>query len=858
MTSDAEIYPRLDGWVFTDRTADITSWYIDFATGSNANDGHSWATPVADFSNVLARARADYTATQRKQYVFVPSKPGVTQIIPKTYSLSTTDQTISYFTLDFPCVIQGAGRRENVSLGLSRYPSSTGSLKAGIFKIAHADAAMRNLTLTGMTACKYTYPLRITAGAFDNCIFTKNTNGDYDMLDGSIVLSGSGMITNCLVADNTMRTTQHAAYTSGIYMSGGLVTHSTICSNKCANKTLGGGVYMVGGTLRNSLIYANEAIQNASGVYTVPAANCLIENCTIADNTTKAGTAYTVYGLRATGSTAAKKTIVRNTIVYGNSGNTAGSENTMNLYRNSATYVELYNNLSTTAFEDSATTSGNVIGDPRFTDVAARDYTIGFSAAVDAGQAQDWMATGTDLAFGPRVRGAAVDIGAYEYIPSAELDASCTVATLLPASGASTRLSAVATGGTAPYSYRWLVDGAVIAEGADKATYDYVFPGGNHIVSLVVTDAAGASVVREGGGVVTVYVPETYVAMDGTNTEPYDTPAKAARSLPDALNLTAAGGTVTILPGKYALASQILFSRANITVRSTDGPGNTVFDVAPGVSAANLTASGAVLEGITLQGFNATAVAFMASGGIVTNCVIRRGTGRAVNFGNSGTIAGCTIEGVTNAAEVIYVSTKQAGSGSVLFDHCRITDNRTTGNYCWVLYIHDQGFTLRNCLFARNCADKSPPIRLHTSQIPGSRVFESCTFADNVGTGWMSIENNTTGASITFRNNVWVGNRTTAGALMPIGAGGWLLASNCVVDGESHTTGTYTDVTTTDDPGLKRDYSPRSGSPCIDKGLHQSWMDTALDLSGNPRILYKAVDIGAFERRQTGTIIQLR
>ena len=147
---------------------------------------------------------------------------------------------------------------------------------------------------------------------------------------------------------------------------------------------------------------------------------------------------------------------------------------------------------------------------------------------------------------------------------------------------------------------------------------------------------------------------------------------------------------------------------------------------------------------------------------------------------------------------------------------------------------------------------------VHTSQITGSRVFESCTFADNVGTGWMSIENNTTGASITFRNNVWVGNRTTAGALMPIGAGGWLLASNCVVDGESHTTGTYTDVTTTDDPGLKRDYSPRSGSPCIDKGLHQSWMDTAVDLDGNPRILYKAVDIGAFERRQTGTIIQLR
>ena len=854
--SDCAISPRLDGWVFPDRAADITSWYVDFANGSNANDGHSWATPVADFSNVLARARADYTATQRKQYVFVPDKGGATQTIPKTYNLSTTDQTICYFTLNFPVVIQGASRRENVRLSFARYPSSTGSLKAGIFKIAHAEAAMRNLTLTGMTACKYTYPLRITAGTFDNCIFTKNTNGDYDMLNGSIVLSGSGLVTNCLVTDNTMRTTTYAAYTSGIYMDGGLVTHSTICSNKCANKTLGGGVYMTGGTLRNSLVYANEAIQNASGVYTVPAANCLIENCTIADNMTKSGTSYTVYGLNATGSAVAKKTIVRNTIVYGNSGNTPDSVNSMNLYRNSATYVELYNNLSTTAFEDSATTSGNVIGDPRFTDAAARDYTIEFSAAVDAGQPQDWMATGTDLACGPRIRGAGVDIGAYEYIPSAELDASCTVSTLLPASGATTRLAATATGGTAPYSYRWLVNGVVIAEGADKAVYDYVFPGGNNSVSLVVTDAASDSVVREAPGVITVYVPETYVATDGSDTEPYDTPAKAARNVNDAFNLTAAGGTMHVLPGDYTLGAQLKYSRANVAVRSTEGPERTIFTVAPAVAAVNLATSGAVFDGITLQGFSATAIACMSNGALVTNCVIRRGSGMAVDFGAYGTLVDCVIEGVTNSSQVLYAETGRSGSGSVLLNRCRITDNRSTTTY--VFYFRNQGFTLRNCLFARNYADKAEPIRLHTSQITGSRIFESCTFADNVGTAWMWVENNNSSRSITFRNNVWAGNKTTGGAVMAIGAGGWLIANNCVVDARNDTTGTWTNITTTDDPGLKRDYSPRSDSPCIDKGLHQSWMDTALDLSGNPRILHKAVDIGAFEYRQTGTILSLR
>ena len=59
----------------------------------------------------------------------------------------------------------------------------------------------------------------------------------------------------------------------------------------------------------------------------------------------------------------------------------------------------------------------------------------------------------------------------------------------------------------------------------------------------------------------------------------------------------------------------------------------------------------------------------------------------------------------------------------------------------------------------------------------------------------------------------------------------------------------FTDIITTDDPGLKRDYVPKAGSPCVNHGLNQAWMDTALDLVGNPRILGEAVDIGAFERR---------
>ncbi len=118
-SSDCAINPRLDGWVFNESAADITAWYVDFANGSNENDGHSWTRPLADFSNVLARASADYASTAKKQYIFVPDRAGEAQTVPRTHTIQTQTQTIALYTLDFPCVIQGAGRRENVLLDLS-------------------------------------------------------------------------------------------------------------------------------------------------------------------------------------------------------------------------------------------------------------------------------------------------------------------------------------------------------------------------------------------------------------------------------------------------------------------------------------------------------------------------------------------------------------------------------------------------------------------------------------------------------------------------------------------------------------------------------------------------------------------
>ncbi len=61
-----------------------------------------------------------------------------------------------------------------------------------------------------------------------------------------------------------------------------------------------------------------------------------------------------------------------------------------------------------------------------------------------------------------------------------------------------------------------------------------------------------------------------------------------------------------------------------------------------------------------------------------------------------------------------------------------------------------------------------------------------------------------------------------------------------------------------EDPMLDTDFKPRRGSPAINAGLYQEWMDDAVDLDGRPRILQDAVDIGAYEYVPSATLIIAR
>ncbi|NLN00367.1 MAG: hypothetical protein GX174_00470, partial [Lentisphaerae bacterium] len=68
---------------------------------------------------------------------------------------------------------------------------------------------------------------------------------------------------------------------------------------------------------------------------------------------------------------------------------------------------------------------------------------------------------------------------------------------------------------------------------------------------------------------------------------------------------------------------------------------------------------------------------------------------------------------------------------------------------------------------------------------------------------------------------------------------------------------------TAQDPQLRafgrKIYQPKSSSPCVNTGVNYLWTAADRDLDGNPRILFKTCDMGAYEcTAGTGSLLILR
>ena len=268
------------------------------------------------------------------------------------------------------------------------------------------------LTHSRITGCKGTAGqsantpvggLYMTGGTVSDSVIDKNENSS-DGPCGGVYITG-GELLRCLIATNsTGKVGTGAPHGGGVRMTGGTVAYCRIIGNTSYGH--GGGIYQTGGLLRNSLITGNktaDASKNGGGVCMANAA-ALMESCTVAGNES-GGTGKGLY------ITAGE---VINSIIYANNA-------TPNVTQNGGTITY---SCMTPLVGDA--TSGNIDGDPFFTDATAGDYTLSLgSAAVDRGINQEWMEDASDLAGTNRIINSTVDMGAFERPASSASELTC-------------------------------------------------------------------------------------------------------------------------------------------------------------------------------------------------------------------------------------------------------------------------------------------------------------------------------------------------------------------------------------------------------------------------------------------------
>jgi hypothetical protein len=115
--------------------------------------------------------------------------------------------------------------------------------------------------------------------------------------------------------------------------------------------------------------------------------------------------------------------------------------------------------------------------------------------------------------------------------------------------------------------------------------------------------------------------------------------------------------------------------------------------------------------------------------------------------------------------------------------------------------------------------------------------MSNCTLVGNTPSGLMVQSTNT----LNVTNTIIYFNSSTDVA---VNSGTVTYSHVCTTNSKSGTGNITSDPAFVDYSG--EDYRLTSSSPCVDSGEYSSWMDTAVDYFGNPR-LNGTVDMGACE-----------
>lgn len=248
---------------------------------------------------------------------------------------------------------------------------------------------------------------------------------------------------------------------------------------------------------------------------------------------------------------------------------------------------------------------------------------------------------------------------------------------------------------------------------------------------------------------------------------------------------------------------------------------------------------------------------------VVSNTVVRANE-------SLGSEAGLSFRGVAAPVivdcEIAFNQADRASAGVFVFNATGMSIERTVIHHNTVLNATDYpwntsggaGFradtstsTIRNSLFFNNTSDRhGGAINLNGES---HLRLENCTIAYNHGGAHGAVRFNH-GGSLNVLNTILYHNTDTeldAGAAILENA----FTNSCVAVAVSGADNLMEPPEFVNPAAF--DFRLSAGSPCINQGLYQEWMDDAVDLDGKPRIdrIFNRVDIGAYEYHPAGTLI---
>ena len=683
---------------------------------------------------------------------------------------------------------------------------------------------------------------------------------------GGIKTSGSDWtIAWCCITNNA--NSGNNAHGGGLSVGTGAITHCIIANNKASGEGAGtsgtGGGICIEGNLKmdNCLVYGNFATDNGGGI-NFKSGTSYVTNCTIVANRIKSSRGGGVYF-------ANKNSRLVNCIVSDNVADKDGGKGKPNWGLSSvddASYTA--GNIRNCLWGDGVPTLGgeeygNLTGVPLFKSTANHDYHLDAkSDARDRGLAFSPMPVDLD----GNERDETPDIGCYEYIAALEpfgcsLDFSPK--TVFKDQEIEFSGEAVNPPVGAALTYTWLLTNQYDGVGYELsgATVRQVFPhAGKFSVTLRITAPGALPAVKTSDYILQVAARTNYVTSAAVDTAvfPYETPETAATNLLEVIPWLIDKSVVILDAGEHSLKGVV-----KLTVGATmKGAGmfGTIVDRHLGGRAFWLNHADATLEDLTVRGgynsesYGSGANVFIDTvGGSVRRCRLtagkvageRHGTGGAgvAMLSGAAVVENCVIDCNTNDHQAVGTYSQGSAvrlSGGVL-RNCLVT-----GNVCRLTSTtYVTSGKMQNCTIVGNvCNGTSKNYAVALAQSGGA--IENCIFAENVSPdltaedgdrlakpNWALAE-----GAITLTNNVrnccWAGSRAIGKAALDPAK----LVFRDAAKGDYH---------------LDAMCKLRNGGI-----VDESWMRTAVDLDGKPRVNGRSVDPGCYEMDPAGLMLLVR